>query len=55
MNIEINKIYINDIEKNFKLNDSILRFIILKKENIILNSSIMNKKINKLSLNLLNK
>ncbi len=53
MNIEINKLYIKNIESNFRFNDSILRFIILRKNFAEYNSSIMNKKIS--NLNLFNK
>ncbi len=55
MNIEINKLYIKNIENNFRFNDSILRFIVLKKKFAEFNSSIMNKKFNKLNLNLFSK
>ncbi len=51
MNIEINKLFIKEIESNFIYNDSILRFIILKKEFSEINSSFMNKKVNKLNFN----
>ncbi len=55
MNIEIDKLYIKNIENNFRFNDSILRFIILRKSYAEYSSSIMNRKINKLNLNLFNK
>ncbi len=55
MNIEIDKLYIKNIENNFRFNDSILRFIILKKKFAEFNYSIMSKKVNKLNLNLFNK
>ncbi len=53
MNIEIDKVSIKEMEKNFLNNDSILRFIILKKKFTEINSSSMNKKISKLNFNLL--
>ncbi len=55
MNIEVNKLYIKEIENNFRFNDSILRFIILKKKFAEINSSVLNRKFNKLNFNLFNK
>ncbi len=51
MNIELYSYKIKKIINNLRLNDSILRFIIIKKNHAVTNNSIMNKKSNILNFN----